>query len=109
MIDYEFGRRERVDRRCIAAEFDDRIAHRGEIDNCGHPGEVLQDHAGGGECNLLVGLGLRIPVGKRIDISGADVAAAGMAQQIFQQYFERERQFVDVSALDGAQAKVVVV
>ena len=43
----QFRRRQRVDLPRVAAEFPHRVAHRGEIDEGGNPGEVLQDHPGG--------------------------------------------------------------
>ncbi len=61
VVDDEFGRRERVDLGRVAAEVGDGLAHRGEVDDAGHAGEVLHDDAGGRELDLGVGLGRGIP------------------------------------------------
>ena len=37
----------------VAAEVGHRVAHRGEVDDRGHAGEVLHDHARGREGDLL--------------------------------------------------------
>ena len=41
VVDDELGRDERVDLRGVAAERRHRVAHRGEVDDRGHAGEVL--------------------------------------------------------------------
>jgi len=47
VVDHEIGRDERVDALRIAAEARDRRAHRREVDDRRHAGEVLQDDARG--------------------------------------------------------------
>ncbi len=37
----------------VATEFHDGIAHRREVDDAGHTGEVLKDHAGRCECDFV--------------------------------------------------------
>ncbi len=70
VIDDEIGGHERVDPGGIAAHLRHGIAHRGEVDNAGNAGEVLEDHARRHERQLrLAGLG-RIPRGKRADVIG---------------------------------------
>ena len=46
VVDDQLGRGERVDLGRVAAEVGDGLAHRGEVDDAGHAGEVLHDHAG---------------------------------------------------------------
>jgi hypothetical protein len=45
VVDHQLGRHERVDLLRIAAELGDRVAHRREVDDPGHAGEVLHQHA----------------------------------------------------------------
>ena len=46
VVDDHLGRRQRVDLGRVAAEVGHRLAHGGEVDDAGHAGEVLHDHAG---------------------------------------------------------------
>ena len=54
VVDDEIDRLQRVDALRIAAERLDRVAHRGEIDDGGHAGEVLQQHAARAEGDLFL-------------------------------------------------------
>ena len=55
VVDDHLGRGERVDLRRVAAEVLHRLAHGGEVDDAGHAGEVLHDHARRRELDLLLG------------------------------------------------------
>ena len=90
----------------VAAEVLHRLAHGGEVDDAGHAGEVLHDHARRRELDLLVGLGVGVPAGERLDVVGGDVRAVLGAQQVLQQHLEAERQRLDVEtvALDGVES-----
>ena len=68
VVDDELGGRERVDLRRVAAEGADGLAHGGEVDDAGHAGEVLHDHARGRELDLGVGLGGGHPRAERLDL-----------------------------------------
>ena len=61
VIDDELDRLQRVDLVRIAAERDDAVAHRGEIDDAGHAGEVLQQDARRHERDFLLADRLRDP------------------------------------------------
>ena len=61
VVDDELGRQQRVDPLRVAAELAHRVAHRGEVDDRGDAGEVLEEHAPGRERDLLRGLGRRDP------------------------------------------------
>ena len=54
MVDDEFDRLKRIDLLRVAAEPHDAVAHGGEIDDRGHAGEVLQQHARGREGDFLL-------------------------------------------------------
>ena len=88
------GRRERVDLRRVAAEVGDRLAHRGEVDDAGHAGEVLHHDAGGRELDLGVGLGRGIPRSERLDLRLRDVRAVLGAEQVLEQHLEAERELL---------------
>ena len=66
MVDDEIDGDERVDLLGVAAELEHAVAHGGEIDHGGDAGEVLHQHAGGAEADLLAGLALVVePVRRR--------------------------------------------
>ena len=67
------------------------FAHGGQIDDRGHPGEILQQHARGHERNFLV-LCLRIPLASASISASIDVTIVFLTEQIFEQHFERDRQ-----------------
>ena len=99
VVDHELGRRQRVDLRGIAPHLCDRVAHRRQVDDRGHAGEVLHQHARGRERDLLARLRLRIPARERLDVLPGDGAVALGAQQVLEQHLQRERQPRDVKAL----------
>jgi hypothetical protein len=45
VVDHQLDRHQRVDLVRVAAELAHRVAHRGEVDDGGHAGEVLHQHA----------------------------------------------------------------
>ena len=92
VVDHQFDRLERVDPRRVAAEPRDRVAHGREVDDRRHAGEVLEQHAGRRERDLLAGAGRRVPVGERRDVGRPDEPPVLVAQQVLEQDPERERQ-----------------
>ena len=75
MVDHEVDRNAGLDRSRVAAEVGHRVAHRREVDDRGHTGEVLHQHARGHELQLAM-TGLcrgTAPIGERADVVGADV------------------------------------
>ncbi len=96
MVDHQFGGQQGIHFFRIAAQFDDRFAHGGQIDDGGHAGKVLQEHARGHEGNFLLRRGLGIPSGQRLDIRGMDELPVFLAQKIFQQHAKRKGKLGDV-------------
>jgi hypothetical protein len=96
VVDHELGRLERVDPRRVPAQVAHRVAHRGEVDHGGHPGEVLEQHARGRVGDLAARLVGRDPLRQRLDVVGLDRVAALGAQQVLEQHLQRERQPCDV-------------
>ena len=109
MIDHQFRRGQRVDGLGLATKLDDGVAHRRKIDHCWHAGKVLQDHARRRERDFMAGLRLRIPVGQRPNIVRADIAAVGMAEQVFHQDLQRVGQPLDMPVAHGVEPVDLVV
>ena len=107
VIDDQLGRSQRIDPLRIAAQRLDGIAHRGQIDDRGHAGKVLHQHAGWHVGDLATGLGLRVPVGQKLDVASGHVDAILAAQQVFQQYLQAEGQAAQVEAARGERGKAV--
>ena len=95
VVDDHLGGRERVDGRRVAAELGDGLAHRREVNDARHAGEVLHDHARGRELNLGVGLGVGVPLGERAHVVGGDVGAVFGAQQRLGEDLQRVRELLE--------------
>jgi hypothetical protein len=91
VVDDELDRKLRVDPVRVAAEIPHRVAHRSEVDDGRHAGEVLQQHAAGSEGDLLGGLGARDPAGYRLDVRFRDRDAVLVPQDVLEQDAERVR------------------
>ena len=110
MIDDELDRLQRIHLARVAAETQDAVAHRREIDNGGNAGEVLQQNAGRREGDLLLHLRGHVPAGERLDVLGIDEPRVFAAQQVLEQDLERERQpshSGEASLLERRQAEHV--
>ena len=107
VIDDELDRLQRVDAIGIAAEPNHAVAHRGEIDDAGHAGEILQQHARRRERNFLLQLRARLPARKRLDVFRVHEARVFVAQQVFEKDLQRVRKPGDrwKGALELAQAE----
>ena len=92
MVDDEVDRDQRIDLVRIAAKRDHRVAHRGEIDDRRHAGEVLHQHPRRAERDLvLMFAAIAGPRGDRLDVLLLDAASVLVAQQVFEHDLERER------------------
>ena len=85
VVDHEVGRDERIDRARVAAQRAPRGAHRGEVDDGRHAGEVLEDHARRQERHRHVVGGRLGPAGERAHVAPPHVDAARGAQQVLEQ------------------------
>ncbi len=79
VIDDQIDGDQRVGLLGIGSHFLERVAHRGEIDDAGHAGEILQDHAGGPEIDLCR-RGCGIPLCDVFDVGALDGGAIFKAQ-----------------------------
>ncbi len=100
VIDHQVHRHQRVHALRIALQAGDAVAHGGEVDYCGHAGEILHQDAGRLERYFLgAAAGLQpachlVGVGDRVGLAVLE------AQHVFQQNFEADREAADVA--DGA-------
>src|SRR5438477_94428 len=76
----------------IAAETDERFAHRREIDDGRDAGEILKEHPSGVKGDLDRRQRLGIPVEHRLDVLAADDATVLVAQEVLEQNLERAGQ-----------------
>ena len=112
VIDHEIDRLQRIDTRRITAELYHRVAHRGEINDARHTGEVLQQHASRPERDFLVDGRLDVPVRQRFDIGPLHERAIFAAKQVLEQHAQRERKSGGGASGEGverAQTEVRIV
>ncbi len=103
VVDDELRRGERIHALRIAAELDDGLAHRREIDDARHAGEVLHDDPSRREGDLVMRRRLRIPGEDRLDVAALHVNPVLEAQQILEEDLQRKRQAVDVLGFQSAR------
>jgi hypothetical protein len=77
----------------LIAEVTHCVAHRGEVDDRGHTGEVLQQHTGRRERDLLAGVGVCVPPG-----DGLDLALVTRPERVLEQDLEGVGEPRDVEA-----------
>ena len=98
VVDHEVDGLLRVDARRVAAQRGHRVAHRGEVDDGGHTGEVLEQHARGAEGDLLGRRRLRLPRPDGLDLLACDGRAVLAAQEVLEEDAEGEGQPRQVAA-----------
>ena len=108
MVDHHVGLDLRVDDLRVSPEFLDRITHGGEIDDARHAGEVLHDHAGRRELDLMARLGVRIPFEQCLDVIIGDVGAVDVAHQILDEDLQRVGQMVDAGKIRNVVVVVIL-
>ena len=81
VVDHEIDRHGRLDQLRLCVRALDRAAHGGQVDDEGHAGEVLQEHARDHERDLLGALGARLPRREVLDVLFAHALAVEVAQQ----------------------------
>ena len=96
VIDDQLDGLQRVHLVRIAAEPDDAIAHRREVDHAGHAGEILQQDARGHERHFALRGALHVPRRERLDVGLLHEPAVFLAEQVLQQDLQRVRQAGDV-------------
>ena len=107
VVDDEIDRLERIDALRVAAERRDGVAHRGEIDDGGDAGEVLQQYAAVRNAISFSPRARHVPFGEREDVVVLDERVVLVSQQVLQQDLETERQAAGVAAgrlVEGGEA-----
>ena len=112
MIDHQIGGHQRIDPLGIAAQRRHGIAHRRQIDDRGHTGEILHQHPRRAIGDLALDAAFRQPPDKRLDVVDANRGAVLEAQQVLEQNLERIRQSGNIAdpGLDrGGKAEIIIV
>ncbi len=92
VVDDEIDRGEGVDALGVPAHFRDRIAHRREIHHGRYTGEILHQHPRRAVGDVARFVLVLQPRAERLDILARHGLAVFVAQQIFEQHFQREGQ-----------------
>nr|GEU28369.1 hypothetical protein [Tanacetum cinerariifolium] len=100
VVDDQVDRHQRLDLLGVDAHLVGDVAHRGQVGQQRHAGEVLQHDAGDNERDLVRTLGGGAPVGQLFDVFFGDFFAVAVAQDGLQHHTDRYRQAGDF----GAQA-----
>ncbi len=90
---------DQVRRRLVAGHPHDGGAHGGEVDDGGHPGEVLQDDPRRAEGDLGLADLRGVVAGECLDVGVGDGGAVVPAEGCFEQHLDRVRDRIDVSAV----------
>ena len=97
VVDDQVHRRQRVDQGRVFTRLLHRLAHGGQVHHPGHPGEVLHQHPGRAELDFRVGAPVFQPLHHGIDVGTVDRGVVFVAQQVLHQYFQGERQAVEIA------------
>ena len=109
VVDHELGGDQRVDPARVAAERAHGVAHRREVDDRRHAGEVLEQDARGRERDLARRLGAGVPRRDRLDVRGRDGDAVLAPEEVLEQDPQRVREPRDVVArLERVEAEHLV-
>ena len=112
VVDDQVDGVQRVDLFRIGAEAGHGVAHGGQVDDGRNAGEVLHQHAGRTEADLVLDRALVVePGGQRLQIVGADGGAIFVTQQVLEKHLHRDGQTRHVRKtgfLRGAKAVVDV-
>jgi hypothetical protein len=99
VIDHQIDRHQRVDPFCVAAELDDAIAHRRQIDHGGDAGEILHQDARGAKWYIGFGMFFADPIDDGFGVLDGGAFAVFKAQHVFQQNFQGARQAANIAEL----------
>src|SRR5471032_871063 len=98
VVDHQVDRHQRLDLFRVDAHLVGHVAHRGQVGQQRHAGEVLQHDARHYERDLVGAIAGRRPAGQLLDVFFGDLFAVAIAQHRFQHDADRYRQARDVDA-----------
>ncbi len=90
MVDDEIHRLKRIDQARVASQACQRVAHRGEIDDGGNSGEILEQHSRGAEGDLFFDFPLHVPGREGAHVVGLDELAVFVSEQVFEEDLEAD-------------------
>jgi hypothetical protein len=96
VVDHQLDGHQRVDARRVAVQVVHRVAHGGEVDDRGHAGEVLHQHARGRVGDLARRLVGGDPRREVLDVLRLDGLAVLAPEQVLEQDLQRVRKPGDV-------------
>jgi hypothetical protein len=99
VVHHQIHRHEGFDHFGVLAHLVGDAAHRREVGEQGHAGEILQHDAGEHERDLVGARGVRLPAGELLDVFLGDLLAVAIPEHRFEHDADRYRQ-----ARDPAQA-----
>ena len=111
MVDDELDGLKRIDSLRIASQPHDAVAHRGEVHDRWHAGEILEQHTGRSKGDLFLRHGRDVPPRHRRDVLGVNESSVLASQQIFEKDLQGVGQPRDAAvacALERRQAEYVV-
>eukprot|EP01088_Endostelium_zonatum_P000400 TRINITY_DN1067_c0_g1_i1.p3 TRINITY_DN1067_c0_g1~~TRINITY_DN1067_c0_g1_i1.p3 ORF type:complete len:260 (-),score=-2.12 TRINITY_DN1067_c0_g1_i1:54-833(-) len=109
MVDDEVDGDLRIDLGRVAAQLGDRIAHRGEIDDARHAGEILHQHARRAILDLAVRAALLLPIDDRLHVGLGHGLAVLEAEHVLEQHLHREGQATDIAELRRRLFQAVII
>ncbi|MNJ39297.1 hypothetical protein D3C77_341660 [compost metagenome] len=93
VVDDQVDRDQRVDLGRVGAQLGHGVAHRGQVYDGGHAGEILHQHAGRAEGDLVLDGALVLdPSGDGLEVVLGDGDAVFVAQQVLEKHLHRARQ-----------------
>ncbi len=95
VVDHEVDGHERLDDLRVLAELGDGGAHRGEVDEQGDAGEILEHDARDDERDLGGALLVGLPVGEFLDVGLLHLQAVAVPQHRFEHQADGHRQLGD--------------
>ncbi len=98
VVDHQLRRLQGIDLLRIAAELLHGVAHGRQIDDGGHSGKVLHQHARRHERDLPRRLGICLPLGQEFDVVRGHALAIFLPQQVFQQNAQAVRKTMEGEA-----------
>ena len=100
VVDDEFGGEQRIDACGVATEHMHRVAHRREIDNGRHPGEILKENAARPEGDLVLRLLGGLPPGNGLDLVRVIEAEGGGTDHVLEKDSQGVGQAADTARPD---------